>query len=215
MNLKLIANGAFCGVREMSTLNLNYNKLTSLPPMCSLKCCLVNLHIANNDITSLSKTFVKEFQMLSRIDLNSNNLVVLPDLHWIQHSLYTINAHGNNIQSLGAFNELGTYQGSLIINTRFTRLHAVNVGFNSISTFNVSLLYDMPQLHYINLNGNKLTHISDFRSLYLRNISLRNNPWRCGVELSWMGEEDMGFEQDLICATPACRRGLAIAEMSK
>ena len=43
-------------------LNLNCNKLTSLPHLCPLKCCLVNLLIAHNDITTLSKQFFQQLQ---------------------------------------------------------------------------------------------------------------------------------------------------------
>ena len=160
---------------EISTLNLDFNKLTSLSQLCSLKCCLVNLHIGYNNITRLDKHFLKGYNKLQEINLNKNNLLVLPDLHWVQYSLKTIMTSDNNIQSL---------------------------------------LRHMPKLHFLLLDGNRLTHVDDFRSLNVRVILLENNPWHCGEELSWMGEEDLGFERGLTCATPTCLEGMVVAEMS-
>ena len=73
----------------------------------------------------------------------------------------------------------------------------------------------MPKLEFLWLNDNKLTHIDNVRSLDIKFIGLKSNPWHCDGELSWMGEEDMGFERGLTCATPTCLHGMAIADMSK
>ena len=62
---------------------------------------------------------------------------------------------------------------------------------------------------------NDITHIDDFRSIYNKEISLWDNLWYCGAALSWMGEEDMAFEQYLTCAMPNCMHGRAIANVSK
>ena len=205
MNLERIEIGAFCGIRKLSKLVLNYNKLTSLPQLCSLKCCLDNLEVASNSISRLSKHFFKGFKKLRMINLSNNNLIVLPDVHWIQHSVSTIKAMYNGIQSLHALRTSGLY----------ARLQHVTFIGNDIQDFNISILRHMPNLDYFDLNGNKLNHIDDFRNLYVRAIYLRSNPWHCGVELSWMGEDDNDFEQGLTCATPTCLHGMAIADMSK
>ena len=189
---------------EISTLNLDFNKLTSLSQLCSLKCCLVNLHIGYNNITRLDKHFLKGYNKLQEINLNKNNLLVLPDLHWVQYSLKTIMTSDNNIQSLDALETTGVYP----------KLSYVDVSRNNIHNFNVSLLRHMPKLHFLLLDGNRLTHVDDFRSLNVRVILLENNPWHCGEELSWMGEEDLGFERGLTCATPTCLEGMVVAEMS-
>ena len=41
------------------------------------------------------------------------------------------------------------------------------------------------------------------------------NPWHCGTALSWMGKDDMAFEDGLVCETPYCLQGNPIADMSK
>ena len=73
----------------------------------------------------------------------------------------------------------------------------------------------MPKLTILELNGNEITRVDDFRSFYAMQINLNGNPLHCGAALSWMGEEEMEFEKDLVCATPTCLRDMAIADMSK
>ena len=204
MNLEWIEGSAFCGVRNISELILNYNKLTSLPQLCPLKCCLVVLGIANNHISRLSKHFFKGFKKIRDINLNKNSLHVLPDLHWTQHSLFSLMADGNKIQSLDGLHTSGIY----------LELNYVEVPGNDIRNFNISILRHMPKLCSLGLHNNKLTHIDDFRSLYVQYISLGFNPWHCGVELSWMS--DMSFKiRGPTCATPICRQGMDIMAMSK
>ena len=86
---------------------------------------------------------------------------------------------------------------------------------NAIHTLNVDILRRMPKLRLLVLNANKLTHMDDFRIYYTEEIRLGANPWHCGTALSWMGEDDMAFEYGLVCETPACLQGIAIADMSK
>ena len=205
MGLERIEVGAFCGISNISTLDLNFNKLTSLPQLCSLKCCLVNLQIGSNKLLRLSKHFFKGFKKLQSVSVTNNYLLVLPDLHYIQHSVSRLMARGNKIQSLDGLQTSGIY----------TRLRTITLYDNNIRNFNVSLLRHMPKLDVLSLSGNKLCHIADLRGFDLGHLHLLNNPWHCGEELSWMGEEDMDFERGLTCATPACLHGMVIANMSK
>ena len=47
----------------------------------------------------------------------------------------------------------------------------------------------MPKLAYLEFYSNNITHVDDFRSFYDKEINLAQNPWHCGVALSWMGED--------------------------
>ena len=205
MDLERNELGAFCGIWEIVTLNLENNKLTTLPELCSSKCCLVNLYVGKNNISQLSKHFLKNFQKLQRVNLSNNNLFVLPVMHWMQHSVSFLVANKNKIQSLDALKTDGVYR----------KLKYISVYHNDIHLFNVSLLHRMPKLESFYLNANKLTQIYDVRSLHKIGMNLMSNPWHCGEALSWMGEEDLEFERGLTCATPACLHGMAIADMSK
>ena len=205
MGLERIEIGAFCGISEISKLNLDFNKLTSLPQLCTLKCCLVHLQLGNNKISRIGKNYLKGFRKLQYLQLNHNNLVMLPDLHWIQHSVTNLMANKNKLESLDALQTPGIY----------IQLNHLTCFDNNILNFNVSLLRHMPKLKTLWLNGNKIAHIEDIRGFDTRLLNLRNNPWHCDEELSWMGEEDMGFERGLTCATPTCLHGTVIADMSK
>ena len=165
----------------------------------------MELQIANNKISRLSKHLFKGFKKIKIINLSNNNLQALPDLHWIHYSLFRLTAQKNKIQSLDAL------QTSRI----YGRLHHITVADNHVRQFNISILRHMPKLDYLGLHCNKLTHIDDFRSLSVKFIILGRNPWHCGAELSWTGEADSSFEHGLTCATPNCRHGNATNLLSK
>ena len=205
MGIERIGIGAFCGVQQVSRLLLENNKLTSLPSLCPLKCCLMLLLLNNNDIGLVSNDSFKSLKKLREIYLSRNNLVQLPNLHWIRHSLVTFEASDNDIQSLDMIEPFGIFEV----------LNSFDVTGNNIRHFNVSILRQMPQLKWFYIPRNKISHIEDFRTLYDEQIYLSNNPWHCGAELSWMGEVDMNFERSLKCATPDCLCDRAIADMGE
>ena len=205
MGLEHIEVGAFCNLRQISTLNLNENYLQYPPELCALKCCVVTLLVADNNISTLDKNFFRGYKKLETLNLNNDKLVQFPDLHWIQHSLKHISASHNKIQSLDMFNTSGMFE----------MLVYIDMGRNNIHIFDVTMLRHMPNLHKLYLHNNKLTHIDDFRIYYKKAINLVGNPWHCGTALSWMGEDDMAFEDRLVCETPDCLQGNPIADMSK
>ena len=143
--------------------------------------------------------------MLEIIYLNNNKLLALPELHWIKHSLIELYATRNKIKSLDVFNIIGIFE----------LLSYIDMGGNSIRDFNVTILCHMPKLNNLRLYTNESTSIDDFRIYYKKKIYLVGNPWHCGTTLSWMGEDDMAFEVGLVCETPICVQGIAIADMSK
>ena len=179
MGLEHIETGAFCGISEISKLNLNFNKLTSLPQLCTLKYRLVHLQIGYNKITRRSKNYLKGFRKLQNLKLSHNNLLVLPDLHWIQHSVSNLMANKNKLESLDALQTPGMY--ILLNNLTFFE--------NNILNFNVSLLRHMPKLKILWLNGNEIAHIEDIRGFDIRLLNLRNKPWHCDEEFTfpWVG----------------------------
>ena len=197
---------AFCGLNKLMILSLSFNKLTSAPHLCPVKCSLEILDLEANKISSIDKNYLWGFKKLRNINLDMNEIIQLPDLHWVQHSLCRIRAMENSVISLDAFKTIGI----------FKHLYRIQMALNNIRIFNVTLLRHMPKLTTLELYTNKITHVDDFRRFYNKKINMMGNPWHCGAALSWMGEEDMEeFELDLRCATPVCLRGMAIADMSK
>ena len=93
----------------------------------------------------------------------------------------------------------------------------VSLGYNMISGLNInaSFMDHMPNLRCLSLYGNNLTYIHDFRQYYAGEIILFKNPWHCGPQISWMGEDNNSFERRLTCATPICMSGRSIAAMGK
>ena len=205
MGLEHFDAGAFCNLRNISTLNLDTNQLQSPPELCLLKRSIVALLIADNNLSNLEKYFFEGYIKLKRIHLSNNKLVQLPDLHWIQHSITQIKASHNRIKSFDMFETDGLFEV----------LSYIHMGNNHIQTFNVDILRRMPKLRLLILNDNKLSHIDDFRIYYTEVIRMGANPWHCGTAFSWMGEDDMAFERGLVCETPACLQGIDIADMSK
>ena len=168
---------------------------------------MVNLELSFNNISIINKDYFKGLRKLKSLLIIDNNLAILPELHWIQNSLRSLWADFNRLQSFDA----------LQINGNFSRLMSVSVGYNMISSLNndASFMNHMPKLHCLRLYGNNLTYINDFRNDYVGNISLQMNPWHCGPQISWMGEDNNSFERRLTCATPICMRGRSIAAMGE
>ena len=75
MALKRVDVGAFCGICEISRLNLKHNQLTSPPQLCTLKCCLMDLHIGYNEISRLSKQYFRGFKNLKKINLTKKKFL--------------------------------------------------------------------------------------------------------------------------------------------
>ena len=199
------AVAAFCGLSQLLVMNLGYNELTSAPHLCPVKYFLEAIHLEHNKISTINKNYLEGFTKLKEINLSDNDIITLPDLHWVQHSLSYMRAANNYATSLEAFQTPDIFE----------QLVFVYMSANNIDDFNVTILRHMPKLTRLLLNANEITHVDDFRSFYEKKINLLDNPWHCGAALSWMGEEDMEFEHGLVCATPVCRRDVAIANMSK
>ena len=134
-----------------------------------------------------------------------STIILLPDLHWVQHSLFDVRADNNYVTPLEAF------QTSDI----FEQLYYVYMAGINIRNFNITLLRHMSKLFQLTLHSNEITHVDDFLKFSDKEIRLVDNPWHCGAALPWMGDDDMKFEHRLRCATPVCRCDVAIANMSK
>ena len=204
MQVRHIDDGAFCGLNQVSELQLSHNHLVSPPPLCPIKCCLQNLQLNNNLISNWGKNFFTGFKKLKFINLRNNNIIQLPDLYWVRRTLTLITAAENHITSLDAF------QADAI----FKCLARIQFSSNDIQNFNATILRRFPRLKHLYLGSNGLTYMGDFRSYYDEYIEVSFNPWHCDAAISWMGEAfDEASGRYLTCATPFCLRGMVIVDM--
>ena len=152
MQLEWIEVGVFCGIRDVSILKVIYDKLASLPQLCLLKCCLLNLWIACNNILRLSKDSLNGFKKLKIVNLGSNNLNfrTLPDLHRFQNSLIRLLVNDNQIST------------SLQTSEIYRKLIYLTVSKNTFCNFKITFLRHMPKMGYLGLNGNKVTRTDEF-----------------------------------------------------
>ena len=204
-SLKHVEIADFCGLRQLLSLNLEENEFTSAPHMCSVKCSLEYLHLEGNKISRISKKYFKDFKKIRITDLNMNNIILLPDLHWVQHSLASVLVADNHVTSLEAFQTFNISQ----------KLYYIDMGCNNIKSINATLLRHMPKLSRLLLYTNEIAHVDDLWSFNDIEVNLIDNPLHCGAALSWMGEKDLMLEHGFTCATPVCLQDMVIADMSK
>ena len=180
MGIRLIEEGAFCGLSHIQQLKLCCNKLITPPQICESECCVERLLLSENKIAAFGWNYFESFKKLNTLDVSNNKLREVPYLNPIHHSIRIVNMDGNLIDKL-----------------------------------NVSLFRHMLKLSTFTISNNLLTYIDDFRPYYNKYISILGNPWHCGSELSWMGEEDNAFEKNMRCATPIRLKGKKISDMGK
>ena len=178
--------------------------------------------IDENAFCGLSK--VKE------LDLPNNQLTEAPNICPLKCSIKELNLDHNKISMIGGNYFTGSKKlRSLHLENNAIRqipdLHWIHhlveeiyLSYNMIKKINISIIQHMPRLDNIDIDHNQITQIDDYKNYDEVNISLINvegNPWHCGPELSWMGEEDDGYENGLLCASPICLLGTPIAAMGK
>ena len=97
----------------------------------------------------------------------------------------------------------------------FEILEYIDMRGNDIRMFDVTKLQRIHNMRELFLHDNKLSRIDDFSIYYKKAITLAGTPWHCEMALSWMSEDDMAFDDRLVCETPDCLWGILIADMSK
>ena len=196
VRLKTIDPEAFCGLQKLKTLKLSHNKLTTPPILRPIESMLIELAIDNNFLGEFPVDYFQNFSRLSVVDLIDNGLTVLPTFSWLEQSLKLIYLNDNRLVTLDGLTSHGHY-------TSLIRIYA---NHNEITTFNITHLINIPKLKTLKLIRNNLTSLGDFTLYYDGRLSVRDNPWHCDAELSWVSS----FNQDtfsLTCFTPQCYAG--------
>ena len=183
---------------------MNRNLLSSIPDLVPVKDTLRLLSLSFNVMTQLSKNYFRNFTRLDTIHLSCNNLTELPRFTWLEKSMQLIQIQHNSIQSLYAVTADGFYE----------RLSYLDASYNRVQYLNISHLEKFPKLRQLQLQGNRLTTLGDYRAYVQksRNLELFWNPWHCDSQLIWM----TGLPSSrLTCHSPECFTGKAFSEISE
>ena len=208
MELQEIEPGTFCGLDEMESLNLRFNKLTEVPELTPLKRTLVKLLLSDNQLLRFPKKYFEGFIKLSYLDVGKNHLQTVPAVGWISLTLLILRFRENNITSIEG---MATPERTM----RLAKLHEINLNDNQINAFDVTILSRMPKLVYLYLHGNSLTYIDDYRPFFKYDALLTGNPFHCDIGMAWMTSVKNNFLHSPMCATPWCVKGRALFKMSK
>jgi hypothetical protein len=152
-------------VPHLTSLDLSFNQLDSLPQSIGVLTTLLELKLSNNKINSISRE-IGFLDGLSYLDLSHNNISELPE----------------------EFSNLAALQSLYLNNNQLTTQGCIFGGLFSLKTVDLSNnqltqipdLTFLPSLCKLYLNNNRLTEISEgiFMVPKLRELSLRGNKLR-------------------------------------
>ena len=203
--LEKIAENAFGGLKAVERLLMYGNDIKHIPNIDPLKPTLKELQLQRNKISEIDENYFKGFGKLEDIFLDNNLLTLLPNLSWLGATLYSIRFDDNQVVSLDG----------LILGGHYPKLFIVSAINNNLTYFDPKCLLIMPTLVVINLAGNRLVHMDDFRHFFNGRIILTDNPWVCDHNLSWMRDLDRHQHQQVLCYSPWCLSGRDIASLGK
>ena len=202
--LKIVDHKAFCGLKGLKTLQLSRNKLTTPPWLRPVESTLRLLMLDENYLETFPSDYFQYFTRLSVINLSNNYLLALPNFCWLAGSLQVIYLYENRLVSLDGLTSQGHY-------IHLTEIYAPR---NEITHLNVTHLKCMPNLLFLDLSKNNLTSLGDFKLYYDGTMLVKQNPWHCDADFSWLG----GLSQatfSLTCFTPHCYAGKTANDLSK
>ena len=210
--------GAFCGLKSLEELDLSSNKLTTPPELLPVKATLQNLNLRNNKIHYLPADYFDGFDVLERVDIEKNELYLVPNVGYVGHSLEILVIDQNKLKTL---------DDSLTGGLTMSVLEILLVSENEIQHVNVAILAQMPKLNQFNLGKNQLHHFAD-PTAYLRpdhgrpmSLILHFNPLTCDKALSWVlviAEHEMietSLGNQVECHQPPCLQGRDVKSLSK
>ena len=217
---------AFCGLKGISSIILEWNKLELPPDLTPVKPNLRKLFLMSNYIKWFPNNFFSGFNLLHFIDLADNKLAVVPNLNWpgVRESLLALNLKCNYIKIIDF---LFAKDKSIHPPLRYLDLHG-----NRIAYFNVQIIEGMNSLTHISLHDNKLTTLDEPTLLRTTlnqshfKISLGWNPWHCDNRVAWISSLNSGqlwsflFREKITippptCFTPGKLRGMNISCLGK
>ena len=203
--LQDIEPGTFCGLVQLESLDIRFNKLNKVPELAPVKLTLVKLFLSHNQISRFPGHYFQGFVKLRSLNIDHNYLTAVPILGWLTKTLQILSLRENNITSVEG----------IVTQKRFRKLHSINLDNNKIITFDVQILSSMPKLRYIYLHRNAITHMDDYRPYFLYELSMFENPFHCDIRMTWTTSLKSHHLRLPICASPWCFEGRIMLKMSE
>ncbi len=143
-----LKSGDFDGLTALTSLQLSYNNLTTLPPrIFDELTALTNLQLSNNDLTALPFGIFDELTALKTLNLRNNDLTSLPPAIFDELTALTnLQLSNNDLTALpfGIFDEL-------------TALTWLSLDGNALTTLPAGVFDELTALTRLGLYGNAFT----------------------------------------------------------
>ena len=219
MKLQTIEEGAFRGLNSLKNLILGQNNLVS-PPALEYINNIEQLYLFQNLITTIPKDYFRACHEMVIFDIAFNNLLSLPEMSHMSHSLRDLNLSYNRLRDL-----------DVLTRSNWLNLRILSVSHNDISEIQDDLITKMSSLQSFFIAHNKLQSLPDFRRFVSSwndlVIDVEGNPWYCDQTLDWVrhgiGRANvMKFGKllivdvtGMICRGPPIMNGSVLWDMSK
>lgn len=131
-------------LKFLTTLALNYNRLTHVPPGIGMLTCLKQLNLAHNNLVHLPEE-IGHLRQLEILRMNNNCLRTLPSTVGDCHSLLEADFSSNLLGELP--NTLGN----------LTNIKVLQLANNGLKSFPPEVLKGCSQLFTLHLHGNEIT----------------------------------------------------------
>ena len=199
-------SGAFCGLKSLRILKLDYPRLNRVPELTPVKLTLRELYLSNNQLETFPNNYFEGFVQLGRLEVAHNHLAAVPSLEWLTSTLKILTLGYNSIISLDGIST----------QVPFKKLAILDLNENEIHEFDIQILSKMPTLKSIFLGQNRMRHLDDYRPFFPHpEIQLYGNPFHCDTKIAWISTTVNTFSNQPTCATPWCLRGRIMRRMSE
>ena len=150
---------------SLEHLDLRHNEIARLDASLALAPSLSHLHLGGNDVARIEN--LAQLTRLSVLELADNNVSEAADLNAKLGQVERIDLSHNKLKSLSGF-------------SRLYSLRHLNVAANRIKDLDsVRPVSGLPCLESLNLQGNVVTTIVDYRSVSLRSSKSFSNSLGC------------------------------------
>ena len=181
------------GLSSVTTLEIAGSSISDFPlRFLQYTQRLENLDLSNNQLNTLTAEFFSFVPSLKNLILKGNNFNNIEALVSVLSSvrLISLNLDSNELQ--GSFASITAEQRQLemlsVAQNNFedidydvdsTSLSKLNLAYNNIFSISHDAFFNVPSLQSINLTGNMLASLPDFRTNNTVVVILRENPWHC------------------------------------